>query len=67
MIGWTDDMVRYSKKLTIEVVIKKHPATCGGVDVFSHWSVLSTQPQTAVLPAGSQTGQQCKAVIYSGS
>ncbi len=51
MIGWTDDMACYFKKLIIEVVVNEHPATCGGVYVFSfpcHIGLCSALCQTAV-------------------
>lgn len=66
MIGQTDDMMCYSKKLIIEVVINEHPATRGGVYAFSFLypiGLCSALRQLYSLQADSRTGQQCKAVI----
>lgn len=63
------DTLCQSEKLTGETVINEHPASCGGVYVFSRWqaSGLSAQPQTAVLLVGRQTKLKRKAVINSAS
>lgn len=78
MIGWTDDMVCYFKKLIIEVVVNEHPATCGGVCVFSfpchiglcsalcHRQLYHQSLQADRLDssvASSAGGKQSKAVI----
>lgn len=67
MIGWTGDTVCYSEKLTPEVAINEHPATCGAVYVSFRVDLCSAlrRRQLRSPQAGRQTGQRRKAVIYS--
>lgn len=59
--------VCYSEKLTPEVAINEHPATCGAVYVSFRVDLCSAlrRRQLCSPQAGRQTGQQRKAVIYS--
>lgn len=66
MIGWTDDMVCYFKRLTIEGVVNEHPATCSSVYVFSFschiilcTALCHRQLHHHCLQASRQTGQLC--------